>query len=95
MEIIDNINRRLRDDLETTITPDSRLSVAAACFSIYAFHSLKEQLGAIDELRFIFTSPAFVSEKAPREKREFLENISDDTLPNEATGFKNKTTNKL
>ena len=32
---------------------------------------LKTQLDYVDELRFIFTSPAFVTEKAPKEKREF------------------------
>ncbi len=36
---------------------DSKLSIAAACFSIYAFKELKAQLTAIDKLRFIFTSP--------------------------------------
>jgi SNF2 family DNA or RNA helicase len=47
------------------------MSIAAACFSIYAYQSLKKQLNGINELRFIFTSPAFVTEKAPKEKREF------------------------
>jgi SNF2 family DNA or RNA helicase len=71
MEIFDNVTKTLRDDLATTIVRGSRLSIAAACFSIYAFQVLKEQLDEIDEMRFIFTSPAFVTEKAPKEKREF------------------------
>lgn len=40
-------------------------------FSIYAFEELKAQLKDIDELRFIFTSPTFVTEKANKQKREF------------------------
>ena len=71
MEIIDNINKTLRDDLKVEIKDGSKLSIAAACFSIYAFQELKEELKGIDELRFIFTSPTFTTEKAKKEKREF------------------------
>ena len=45
--------------------------MAAACFSIYAFAELKKQLKSVDELRFIFTSPAFIQEQADKQKREF------------------------
>jgi superfamily II DNA or RNA helicase len=71
MEIFDNVTRVVKDDLETTIGLGCRVSIAAACFSIYAYQELKKQLDNIDEMRFIFTSPAFVTEKAPKEKREF------------------------
>ncbi|HAU31736.1 MAG: helicase domain-containing protein [Desulfotomaculum sp. 46_296] len=71
MDIFDNITKTVKDDLTVTIEKGSRLSIAAACFSIYAYQVLKKQFDQIDELRFIFTSPAFVTEKAPKEKREF------------------------
>lgn len=71
MEIIDNINKTLKDDLKTEILKGSKLSIAASCFSIYAFQELKKELEKIDELQFIFTSPTFVTEKAKKEKREF------------------------
>jgi hypothetical protein len=71
MEIFDNVSRLLKDDLAATIDRGCRVSIAAACFSIYAYQVLKVQLDDIDELHFIFTSPAFVAEKAPKEKREF------------------------
>ena len=71
MELIDNKNKTLRDDLAVEIKKGSKVSIAAACFSIYAFQELKEQLQDIEELRFIFTSPTFVTEKAKKEKREF------------------------
>ena len=70
-DIIDNKNKTLKDDLTSEIRQGSRLSVAAACFSIYAFQELKKQLTDIDELRFIFTSPTFTTEKINKEKREF------------------------
>ena len=49
----------------------SRLSIAASCFSIYAFQELKAALKDIKELRFIFTSPTFTTEKTPKQQREF------------------------
>lgn len=71
MELIDNVRKTLRDDLSVEIKKGSKLSIAAAYFSIYAFQELKTRLKDIDELRFIFTSPTFTTEKAKKEKREF------------------------
>ena len=71
MELINNTTKTLKDDLSVEIHEGSKLSIAAACFSIYAFQELKKQLTSIDELRFIFTAPTFVTEKAKKEKREF------------------------
>ena len=71
MELINNITKTLKDDLAIEIRRGSRLSIAAACFSIYAFQELKAELQMIDELRFIFTSPTFITEKIKKEKREF------------------------
>ena len=71
MELIDNINRTLKEDFIKEIGKGSKLSIAASCFSIYAFEELKSQLKNIQELRFIFTSPTFVTEKANKQKREF------------------------
>ena len=71
MEVFNNTTKIVKDDLVKVITPGSRISVAAACFSIYAYQELKRQLSKIDFLHFIFTSPTFVTEKSPKEKREF------------------------
>ena len=61
MELINNINKTLRDDIVAQMKAGSRLSIAASCFSIYAFQELKEALKDIKELRFIFTSPTFTT----------------------------------
>ena len=71
MELINNINKTLRDDLLNQMKSGSKLSIAASCFSIYAFQELKEILKDIKELRFIFTSPTFTTEKASKQQREF------------------------
>lgn len=68
----DNLNSKVVDDLKITLKQSSKVSIAAASFSIYAYEALKEELEAIDELRFIFTSPTFNKEKASKEKREFF-----------------------
>lgn len=71
MKIINNITEMLADDLRHEIAVQSKLSIAAACFSVYAYEELREQLEQVDEFRFIFTSPTFLSEPTPKEKREF------------------------
>ncbi|MEA5144449.1 MAG: helicase-related protein [Candidatus Limiplasma sp.] len=71
MEIFDNVNRSVRDDFAKVCVPGSRISIAAACFSMYAYQELKEQLEGIEQLRFIFTAQTFTAERTPNAKREF------------------------
>ena len=71
VKIFDNINDIVREDMISTINRGSKISIAAACFSIYAYKELKEQLEQIDECRFIFTAPTFIKEKTEKQKREF------------------------
>ena len=71
MKVFDNVTNIVRDDMEKTIKRNSKVSVAAACFSMYAYSELKKRLESIDEFRFIFTSPTFIKEKAEKQKREF------------------------
>lgn len=71
MEIIDNIHKTWCADLSNTIKKGSKVSIAASCFSIYAFQELKNALEGIEELRFVFTSPTLISDKPDKQKREF------------------------
>lgn len=71
MKIFDNKINILVDDLRSNIRAHSKVSVAAAFFSVYAFGELKNQLKNIDELRFIFTSPTFLQEHPEKTRREF------------------------
>ena len=70
-KLINNITERVVEDLRQRLSARSRISIAAASFSIYAYEALKAELEQIDELRFIFTSPTFIKDKAKKEKREF------------------------
>ncbi len=71
MKVFDNVNEIVRDDMTNTMIKESKVSIAAACFSMYAYKELKKQLENVDEVRFIFTSPTFVKEKVNKQKREF------------------------
>ena len=72
LKLINNISERVVDDLKERISDGGRISIAAASFSIYAYEALKEELEKVEQLRFIFTSPTFVSEGNAKEKREFF-----------------------
>lgn len=76
MEVINNTDKLLGDDLKYSIKKGSKLSIAASCFSIYAYEALLKELNQVDEVRFIFTSPAFVADSFKRK------NVSS-TYPNE------------
>ena len=94
-KIINNVSERVVDDLKTRLAAGSRLSVAAASFSIYAFEALKKELEGIEELRFIFTSPTFVAEKVKKEKREFFIPKLNRERHLYGTDFEVKLRNKL
>lgn len=71
VKIFNNVTEIVRDDMASTIGKGSKVSIAAACFSMYAYKELRKQLEQVDECRFIFTSPTFVTEKSEKQKREF------------------------
>ena len=95
MQILDNVRNTVKDDLQVTIKKGSKISVAAACFSIYAFKELKKQLEAVEELRFIFTSPTFLKEKAPKASREFYISRMNRERSIYGTEFEVKLRNEL
>ena len=117
MEIIDNINKTLKEDMITTLRSGSKVAIAASSFSIYAFQELKEylqifyqiwndsgQLQVVTEQvldnitnAYKVNSPEFIYFITLYNIfSEFLEDISEDVLPNEATGFKSSVIwNKL
>ena len=70
-KILDNIQELIVDDLKQTIQKDSRISIIAASFSVYAFRSLKKELLRIKEFRFVFTNNSFAKEKEQKQAREF------------------------
>ena len=82
MHIIDNVNDLLGDDLKAEVHRGSKLRIAAATFSIFAFEALRKELDRVEELEFVFTSTSFVAAKAtdqlPKERRQFFIPQSSD-----------------
>jgi hypothetical protein len=99
MELIDNINRLLGDDLKATMAAGSKLRIAASCFSIYAFESLKEQLEKVESFDFIFTAPTFVpdevTDSGKKQRREFHIPKSNRERSFYGTEFEIQLKNKL
>lgn len=71
MKSIDNVNNRLVDDLKSNISKGSKLHIAGASFSIYAYEALKKELEQIEELQFVFSAPTFLDEKLKKDSRQF------------------------
>jgi len=70
-QFFDNVSTRIVDDLRETIRKGSKVNIAAASFSIYAYKTLRAELEKIDELNFYFTSKTFTKEGDATESREF------------------------
>lgn len=68
---IDNRAVKLGDELKKELKAGSRVKMAAATFSMFAYQSLKEELEQIEELKFIFTSPTFTTDELAKEYREY------------------------
>ena len=67
---------RVGDVLKENIQQGSKLTVAAAYFTLYAFKELKQELTELEEFRFIFTQPTFVENKRQQGKiKENEENL--------------------
>lgn len=58
--------------LKNNIESNSRVSIASAYFTIYAFNELKNELSKIDGLRFLFNEPTFIKSEKLREEKEFV-----------------------
>ncbi len=94
-KVLDNVHEKVIDDLKVTMRSGSRVSIAAASFSIYAYEALRRELNDIDEFRFIFTGETFTKEKIPKEAREFYIPRLDRERSLYGTSFEVKLRNEL
>lgn len=74
-KLIDNKQYgRVGDVLKRNIKENSKLSITASYFTLYAFEELKEELSKIDSLRFIYTEPTFVKNDNKNIMKKIKEN---------------------
>lgn len=72
LKIFNNKTEKLGDELKSDIRNGSKISIAAAIFSMYGFEALKKELSKIDKINFIFTDPTFVEvSKDSKEQKQF------------------------
>lgn len=74
-KLIDNKQHGLvGDSLKRYLNEDSKLSIAAAHFTLHAFEELKEELKKVEEFRFLFTQPTFINHKNNVIQQKIMEN---------------------
>lgn len=98
IDIINNQDKKLIDDLKVQVRKGSKLKIAASCFSMYAYDALKKELTNINELQFIFSSPAFegiIADHINKESKEFVLETADREDSLYGTEFEVKLRNKL
>ncbi len=79
--IRDNHSRgNVGEFLKEMIQSGSKLSFVSAYFTIYAHHALKEELGSIDHLRFLFGEPTFIQSLDPEKSDKKAFDIEDSHL---------------
>ena len=71
MKNFDNVTERVIDDLKKEIKSHSKIKIAAASFSIYAYEALKKELEKVESVQFLFSSDLFTKEQIPKKEREF------------------------
>jgi len=79
--IRDNLTRgTVASFLRENIQQGSTLSIVSAYFTIYAFEGLKQELLGIDDLRFLFGEPRFISALDPSKTDKKSFGIEDQGL---------------
>ena len=79
--IRDNRSRgNVADFLIEKLSAGSKLSVVSAYFTIYAYEALKQQLEAIDNLKFLFGEPRFIALLDPEKTDKKSFRIEDEHL---------------
>ncbi|MEG1411096.1 MAG: helicase-related protein, partial [Terrisporobacter sp.] len=90
-KLIDNKQYGLVGDiLKRNIKDNSKLSITASYFTLYAFEELKEELSKIDNLRFIYSEPTFIQHKNKNTMKKIKENENkvfgvEEELKNKST----------
>ena len=90
MKIYDNIREIVKDDMVTTISKGSKVSIAAACFSMYAYKELKKHDENIPDevvktiakrqlLRAVFRDASFANSPAKINVTEVFKLVAPDT----------------
>lgn len=95
-QILDNRRRgNVGDYLIENIHTNARISIVSAYFTVYAYNELKEQLGQIEQLRFLFGEPTFIKDENLKVSRQFVMEKSEREGAVSGTGIEIRLKNNL
>ncbi len=81
VSILDNRKRgSVGEYLSEQIKPEAKLSFVSAYFTIYAYQKLKNQLDAVDHLRFLFGEPSFIKSLGGETHNQRNADILDEAI---------------
>src|SRR5699024_1273481 len=72
----------LKNILEKKIKAGSKVAIASAYFSLFAFDALKKQLDHVDDFKFLYTQPTFYKKERDL-KRQY--HLQKDETPRQPT----------
>jgi SNF2 family DNA or RNA helicase len=78
------------DEIKEYSKKNSKISMISSTFTLFAFEKLKKELSKIDEFKFVFTEPTFVSKE--QEMKEFYINKNNNVF---GTEFEIKLRNEM
>ncbi len=73
-------NGTVGDFLKEAISPNSEVSIVSAYFTIYAYHKLKDNLDAVNNLKFLFGEPTFIKSMDPEKVNARDFKIEDEQI---------------
>lgn len=65
--------------LKSEIKKDSKVAIASAYFSLFAYHSLKERLENVDSFKFLYTKPTFYKKEEDLKRQYKIEQESTES----------------
>src|SRR5690625_7361902 len=80
-KFIDNKNNKMVDEIKEYSKKNSKISMISSSYTLFAFEKLKKELSKIDEFRFVFTEPTFVSKK--QEMKEYYIDKNNNVIGTE------------
>mgnify|MGYP001442255548 CR=1 FL=1 len=89
-KFIDNKTYKMIDEVKEYTKKNSKISMISSTFTLFAFEKLKKELSKIDEFRFVYTEPTFVTKK--QEMKEFYIDKNNNVF---GTEFEIKLRNEM
>ncbi|WP_186668805.1 helicase-related protein [Sporosarcina sp. BP05] len=98
LKMVDNKgDNTLLNILKSEIKKDSKVAIASAYFSLFAYHSLKDKLENVNSFRFLYTKPTFYKKENDLKRQYTIgQDRTETTFPKfEGNNFEIQLRNKM